>query len=54
MICMFRVTHYCYQMCLRTFKICLEIYKLDPAQFLTAPGVAWQAALEKIKVKLYL
>ena len=27
----------------------LEIYEIDPAKFLSAPRVAWQAALEKIK-----
>ena len=30
----------------------LEIYELDPARFLTAPGLAWQAALRFTKVKL--
>ena len=30
----------------------LEIYELDPARFLTAPGLAWQAALRNTKVKL--
>ena len=38
-------------MYLIVFKICLEIYKLDPAHFLTAPGLAWQAALQKAEVK---
>ena len=32
----------------------LEIYELDPAKFLSAPGLAWQAALKKTKVKLDL
>ena len=32
----------------------LEIFELDPAGFLTAPGLAWQAALKKTKVKLDL
>ena len=26
-------------------NMCLDIYELDPAKFLSAPGVAWQAAL---------
>ena len=26
---------------------CIEIYKLDPAHFLSAPGLAWQACLKK-------
>ena len=34
--------------------MCLEIYELDPAKFLSAPGLAWQAALKKTKVKLHL
>ena len=33
---------------------CLKIYELDPAKFLSAPGLAWQAALKKTKVKLDL
>ena len=33
-------------------NMCLEIYKLDPAKFISAPGLAWQAALKKTKVKL--
>ena len=35
-------------------NLCLKIYKLDPAKFLAAPGLAWQAALKKSKVKLDL
>ena len=31
-----------------------EIYELDPAHFLSAPGLAWQACLEKTGVKLEL
>ena len=34
--------------------MCLEIYELYPADFLTEPGLAWQAALRKAKVKLDL
>ena len=34
--------------------MCLEIYELDPARFLTALGSAWQIALKKAKVKLDL
>ena len=35
-------------------NMCLKIYELDKALFLIAPGLAWHAALEKTKVKLYL
>ena len=33
---------------------CIEIYKLDPAHFLSAPGLAWQACLKKTEVELEL
>ena len=33
---------------------CIEIYGLDPAHFLSAPGLAWQACLKKTRVKLEL
>ena len=33
---------------------CIEIYEFDPAHFLSAPGLAWQAYLKKTKVKLEL
>ena len=35
-------------------NMCLEIYELDSARFLITPGLAWQAALKKTKVKLDL
>ena len=35
-------------------NMCINIYKLDPAKFLSAPGLAWQAAWKKTKVKLDL
>ena len=34
--------------------MCLEIYEVDPAQFLTAPGLASQAVFKNTKVKLDL
>ena len=37
---------------MKTVEICVEIYELDPRKFLLAPGLAWQAALEKTKAKL--
>ena len=33
---------------------CIEIYGLDPAHFLSAPGLAWQACLKKTGVNLEL
>ena len=33
---------------------CIEIYELDPAHFLSAPGLAWQACFKKTEVKLKL
>ena len=35
-------------------KKCIEIYELDPAQFLSAPGLAWQACLKNTGVNLEL
>ena len=35
-------------------KTCLEVYELDPAHFLSAPGQAWQACLKKTQVELEL
>ena len=34
------------------WNMCLEIYELDPADFLSASVLAWQATLKKTKVKL--
>ena len=33
---------------------CTEVYETDPAHFLSAPGLAWQACLKKIGVELEL
>ena len=34
-------------------KMCLEIYQLDPVNFLSAPGLAWQVALKnRIKIRI--
>ena len=33
---------------------CIKVYELDPAHFLTVPGLAWQACLKKTDVKLEL
>ena len=35
-------------------KLCLKIYHLDPAKFLSAPGLARKAILKKTEVKLEL
>ena len=40
---------------LKILETCvIKIYKLDPAYFLSAPGLAWQACLKKAGVKLEL
>ena len=41
-------------MCLKNGEISLKIYELDPAYFVSAPGLAWQAWLKKTEVKLEL
>ena len=33
---------------------CLEVYELDPAHFLSLPGLTWQARLKKTNIKLEL
>ena len=49
---MFKAIHYCYLDVFENFRnMCLKTYKLDPANFLSAPWLGWQAACENIKVK---
>ena len=35
-------------------NMCIKVHELDPAHFLSAPGLAWQASLKKTNVKLEL
>ena len=35
-------------------NICIKICQLDPAKFLSTPGLVWQDALKKTDVKLEL
>ena len=35
-------------------NMCINIYELDLGKFISAPGLAWQAALKKTQVKLNL
>ena len=35
-------------------KTCIKNYKLDPAHFISLPGLAWQASLKKANVELEL
>ena len=35
-------------------NMCIKVYEFDPAHFLSLPGLAWQACLEKANVKLEL
>ena len=32
-------------------NMCIKVYDLDPAHFLSAEGLAWQACLKKTKVE---
>ena len=34
-------------------NIYLKIYELHPAKFLSAPGLAWQAALKRTKIRSF-
>ena len=35
-------------------NMCIKVYELDPAHFLSAPGLAWQACLKKTQIELQL
>ena len=35
-------------------NMCIKVYELDPAHFLSAPGLAWQACLKKTGVETEL
>ena len=35
-------------------NICINIYKLDPANYYTSPGLSWDALLKKTNVNLEL
>ena len=35
-------------------NVCIKVYELDLAHFLSAPGLVWQACLKKTEVKLEL
>ena len=35
-------------------KVCIKTYELDPAHFISLPGLAWQACLKKTGVELEL
>ena len=35
-------------------NMCFKVCELDPAHFLSEPGLAWQACIEKAEVKLEL
>ena len=35
-------------------SLCIKTYKLDPAYFLSLPGLAWQACLKRTGIKLEL
>ena len=49
--------HYCFQMFLKVLDIkvlYIKVNEIDPANFLSARGLAWSACLKKAKVQLYL
>ena len=35
-------------------NMCIKVYELDPAHFLSAPGLTWRACLKKTEVELEL
>ena len=51
---LFNLIHYYLQTCVKTLEINALKYINDPAHFLSAPGLAWQACLKKTGVELEL
>ena len=41
-------------MYLKILETCIKVYELDPAHFLSAPGLAWQTWLKNTEVELEL
>ena len=54
MICILTVIKYVWQMFLKTLEMCIKMYELDTAKFLSASGLAWKAAFKRTEVKLEL
>ena len=52
MIYLFKVIHNCKLKYVKSLKMS-DIYALDPACFLTAPGLVYQAALKKTKIRSF-
>ena len=48
----FKATHCYLRMSFR--KACIKTYELDPAHFISLPGLAWQAYLKKLGAELEL
>ena len=49
MICMFKLIHYYYLMYMRTLEICvLKYMNLILQNFLSAPGLKWQASVKRL------
>ena len=34
--------------------MCIKVYELDPAHFVSLPGLAWQACLKRTNIELEL
>ena len=41
-------------MCENFRNICIKVYELDPAHFVSLPGLAWQVCLKKTNIELEL
>ena len=54
MICILTAIKYFWQMFLKTLEMCIKMYELDTAKFLSASGLVWKAAFKRTEVKLEL
>ena len=47
MICMFKDTLLLAEVFENFRNMCIKVFERDPAQFFSAPGLAWQTCLKK-------
>ena len=51
---MFKVRHHCWLIYLTTFRICLEIYRLDPVPFFPHQNQHGKQPLKKVRIDILI